>query len=256
MAIGMADISGPLTRILLHGPLGDKFGREVSLRVWGPGEAIRALCAVKKGFREELVRPGAHYSILLGDGAGGGVPLKALALKTHGADIHIVPAVAGASNSAIGNVIIGSAIFAASYAMLGPLGMVTGKFMTGLVTGIGNTGIAMAIGGAYQIISPAPKPPKNSGERPEHSPSQYFSGPVNTTAQNHPIQICYGKIEIGSAILATMMDNEDTLRVGAGGGGGGGGPHVPVPEEMSENTTPDPNGRGTHHDELNEHILV
>jgi hypothetical protein len=43
-------------------------------------------------------------------------------------------------------------------------------------------------------------------ERPENDPSRLFGGAVNTTAQGHPIQICYGEVEVGSAIISTMID--------------------------------------------------
>jgi hypothetical protein len=65
------------------------------------------------------------------------------------------------------------------------------------------------------MIAGTPKPPKS--DRSENTPSSLFSGAVNTISQNHPIQICYGELEIGSAIIATMIDHSEGYVPGSSG---------------------------------------
>ena len=207
------------TKIELHGPLGAMFGREHSLYVSSPGEAIRALCSQFRGFRETVAAPGASYALLVG---GLDIPLEALRMESGNREIHLVPVVEGAGGGAWTNILAGVAIVAAAY-FLGPAGAaIMSKAVAGYVVGMG---VAMALGGVAMLLAPTPKAGIN--ERPENKPSELFDGPVNTIAQNHPIQICYGEVEIGSAIISTMIDYSEGSNQGWGGGIGGGGGHFP-----------------------------
>jgi hypothetical protein len=73
----------------------------------------------------------------------------------------------------------------------------------------------MVLSGLTAMLYPTPK--ALSSDRPENTPSSLFSGAVNTISQNHPIQICYGELEVGSAIIATMIDNSEGYIPGSSG---------------------------------------
>ena len=184
------------TRIVLHGPLADEFGAEHRLYVASPGEAVRALCCTRKGFRERVSEPGASYSILVGDRP---IPMEGLKLCTGTEDLHIVPVVEGGKDST-DQILIGAVLVVASFYMPASWG-----FLSSAAFGMGS---GMVIGGIAQMLSPAPGIDKPA-ERPENKPSAIFNGPVNTISQEHPIQILYGEMEVGSAVIATMIDNSD-----------------------------------------------
>jgi len=214
-------LNGEPTKVVLHGPLGDMFGREHMLHISSPGEAIRALCVLRDGFRGELSRPGARYSVLLG---GAALPLEGLRIGAGGRDVHIVPVVEGAKTAGAtilwGAAIVGAAWGGAALLGAGPTGLgalFAGK--AGMTAGmVANMGLSMAIGGVVSLIAPTPRGPAPQ-ERGDSKPSSLFNGAVNTVAQGHPIQICYGEVEIGSAIVSTMVDYSH------GPQGGGGGTH-------------------------------
>ena len=46
-------------------------------------------------------------------------------------------------------------------------------------------------------------------EKPENTPSTYFDGAVNTTAQGHPVPIGYGKLIVGSAVISAGLTVEE-----------------------------------------------
>jgi predicted phage tail protein len=204
------DINGEPTKVLLHGPLGDMFGREHSLYISSPAEAVRALCAIKEGFRGELARPGAFYSVLLGDAP---LPLEGLGLCSAGRDVHIVPVLAGAKsdNAAAGWTILAGVALIAAVAIFGGPAIAAGaakgagfgaKAGAYALTAVKTIGWQLAIGGAMNLLSAS----DDDKPKDERDPSRLFNGAVNTIAQGHPIQICYGEMEIGSALVASMID--------------------------------------------------
>jgi predicted phage tail protein len=209
--LSATELNGGPTKVLLHGPLGDMFGREHSLYVSSPGEAIRALCALREGFRGELSRPGAFYTVLAG---GTALPLEGINIGTAGRDIHIVPVVAGAKSDGANvlTAIAGIALIAVATYCFGPAGAAAAKAgSTGAAAAWGvaatvasSVGWQLAISGVSGLLAPADTGDKPS--EPGQNPSRLFSGAVNTIAQGHPIQICYGEVEIGSAIIASMID--------------------------------------------------
>jgi predicted phage tail protein len=238
------DANGGSTRVLLHGPLGDMFGREHSLYISSPREAIRALCAIRDGFRGELARPGAFYSVLLGapgaadstpDAPGADstpdaapLPLEGLGLRSAGRDVHIVPVLAGAktANQAAGwSLLAGAALLAVSIAnpVIGGFALGAAEIgSTGLTVGglMFGTGLSLAFAGANTLLSPSDT---DRPRDPANDPSRLFNGAVNTVAQGHPIQICYGEMGIGSALVASMIDYTPAARGGSGSGSGSGG---------------------------------
>ena len=191
------------TRIELHGPLGSEFGREHHLYVSSPGEAIRALCSQHRGFRERLATPGASYALLVGNQA---IPLGGLKLQTGNEDIHLVPVVEG-NKDEFTQILIGAAVIVASYYTFGAAGFFTGKAAVIAGQAFMGMGAAMAFGGIAQML--APSPGTTTHESPQNTPSSVFNGPVNTVSQGHPIQLLYGEMEVGSAVISTLIDNAE-----------------------------------------------
>lgn len=188
-----------MRKIKLYGDLGAKFGREFNLSVSSPAEAIRALSYQKKGFKKFMIdseKNGLQYRVFSHNNELSDV--KELPIKASG-DIKIVPVVVGANGEF--RTLLGSALIAASF-FTGPIGPY-----------IFNTGVALAIGGAVEVLTRGmisnPIPP----EKADNKPSYAFSGALNTTYQGQPVPIGYGTMIVGSAVISASLTTE-TLNAG------------------------------------------
>ena len=64
----------------------------------------------------------------------------------------------------------------------------------------------MVLGGVVQLLSPQQSYDSASSVSPENKPSYNFNGPVNTTAQGHPVPLCYGRMIVGSAVISAGLE--------------------------------------------------
>ena len=184
--------------IILLGELGKRYGRKHQLDVKSAAEAVRALCANFKDFASFVStsqeRNVGYRVINVRDD----VTLDQLHHPV-GKTITIAPVIAGAGGGGLVSILTGGALIAAS--ILLPPGPWTQPLMT--------VGIAMAIGGAAQLLSPVPKTPTNSGE--DVKQSYVFSGAVNTTSQGQPVPVGYGRMIVGSAVISAGISVEDII---------------------------------------------
>jgi len=215
-----------------------------------PAEAVRAMCSQFKGFRDMFCAPGARYAVLVGET---NIPMEGIYLETSGQPIHFVPVIEGAGGGNGDNfkmILLGAAIVAATVATAGGTGFAAfasgsafkagfaaagSSFFGSMALGMG---MSLMLGGVVNIISPAPRLNPNSSDSLQ---SKLFSGPANTTVQGHAIQICYGELEIGSAVLATMMDYDEG---GGGSGTGHGGGYGAGHNNMGPSDGRDPDYEG------------
>jgi len=191
-----------MTTIYLHGHLGRRFGWRWRLDVASPAEAVRAIIANRPDFHAHLAKHSAPgYQVFIGpdpvrDADGLRHPIGQQAIK-------IVPIVAGAAKSPIIGIILGVVIIAAAVVLWQPEGVMFGVAMT-----MGGIGASMAIGGITQLLAGTPNAPEIA-ERPENKPSFFFSGPVNTIAQGHPVPVGYGRLRVGSAVISAGITTVD-----------------------------------------------
>jgi predicted phage tail protein len=115
--------------------------------------------------------------------------------------IRIVPMVAGAKSGGA-SVLLGAAlIFAAPYLVALMPGAVTYGAMAGTaITGIGTS---MILGGISQMLFSPPTPAAQAAR----SSNLLFSGAVNTSAQGNPIPLCYGRMLVGSQVIAAGIES-------------------------------------------------
>lgn len=177
-----------LRTVRLYGQLANKFGREFKFDVRSPAEAVAALKANLAGFTEHLIEfsePGYH--VFTGKE---NIGLKELNHPTNQV-IKIVPAVVGAKQGVI-QTIIGAVLAVVGYYFGQPW--------------LVNIGVSMMIGGVAQMLF-APPPPTDPGknERPDNQPSYAFNGAVNTAQQGNPVAIGYGRLIIGSQVVAAGL---------------------------------------------------
>lgn len=191
-----------LREIRLYGELGKRFGRVHHMAVQSVGEAVRALMANHREFEQALrdVAPGYRIwsgSTRLADGAEVNNPSGA------GEIIRIAPAVTGAGGQGVGQTIMGAVLIAA--AVIGNI-IVPGNPISPYLF---KAGVVMVLGGVSQMLSPQPELSSDSGEARSNSPSYIFNGPINTTAQGHPVPVGYGRMIVGSAVISAGLSTED-----------------------------------------------
>lgn len=167
--------------ILLYGGLGKQFGRVHKYDVLTVGEAMRAMGATLKGFRQ-AIQPKGFYKVLVGG-------KEALTTKdqmneplTHSKTLRIVPVISG--SGPVVRIIAGIIL------------IVVGYFTGGTTTPYG---IALLVGGVVEILF-APKSPKGPADRPENVPSYTFNGAINTAAEGNAVSVLYGRAIVGSQV--------------------------------------------------------
>lgn len=189
-------------QIYLHGVLKKQFGEVYSLDVATPLEAVRALCHVVKGFREEFAKH--SYSVIKGALEKGWIlDENTVGVQLAKDELHFIPVVSGSKGGGLGKlitgiVLIGLAFTGAGAAFAGFLGVTTTKLA--IMGGI------LALGGLAQMNAKTPKYAMSSMEPAETRASHIFTGAVNTTEQGNAIPLVYGRIRIGSQVAAQGMD--------------------------------------------------
>ena len=198
-----------LREIRLYGELGRRFGRVHHMAVDSVGEAIRALMANFTDFERSMIeyRPGFKVwagSSRIAEAEDINDPTSAREV------IRIAPIVAGAAKSGLTQFLIGAAIITAAVMSGGTsLGATALWGTTTVATLAGSIGFALALGGVAQMLSPQKELDPSGSERAASSPSYVFNGPVNTSAQGHPVPVGYGRLIIGSAVISAGISTED-----------------------------------------------
>ncbi len=190
--------------IRLYGELGEKYGRVHRLDVRTTGEALRALSAIRKGFQKDLMtaeKRGIGYRV-----KNGNHDLKHENEVSDPASrtIKIIPTLIG-SGSPGTKILIGAILIAAAIAIT-VLSAGTGAPLSAQI--IGGVGASLLLGGVSQLLAPQPPNQEGPGGSADNQPSYNFNGPVNTSAQGHPVSVGYGKLLIGSAVISAGITLE------------------------------------------------
>lgn len=194
-----------MKRVILVGELGEKFGKEFNLSISTSAEAIRALAANFRGFEKYIAdcgEKGIGFKILVGNDHIN--KNEELFYPVGKSDISIVPVIAG-GGSAAERIFVGAALIGLSFTPLGAFELGASATLGGLFFGVGS---ALALGGVVQLLSPPPRV-ESPNEPADNTPSYYFGGPVNTTAQGEPVPICYGTVLVGSQIISAGIIAQD-----------------------------------------------
>lgn len=187
--------------VILLGELGKRFGRKHLLDVASPAEAIRALCANFREFRQFVATSAERsvaYRVLNRREDVAEDELHDPASQT----IMFVPVVGGASFwSKFGKIIIGAALIAASF-VVPPIALIGTATLASVTFSIG---VSLALGGIAQLLAPTPKKPSDQNT----DASYVFNGAVNTSAQGQTIPVGYGRLIVGSAVISAGITVED-----------------------------------------------
>lgn len=203
-----------LRKVYLHGSLGKEFGEFFELQVESCTEAIRLLEANFPNKFANKVREGEFHVIRGSMEDGKFLSEDTVQMNLGKADLHIVPVVAGSKSGAM-KVITGIALIALSFAMpgIGFAALMAGASAgtAGAIAASGSVimslGISMALSGVASMLAPKVK---NYGDRetPDERASFISNGPVNASEQGGPVPIVYGRIRVGSVVIASSVSTE------------------------------------------------
>ena len=200
-----------LRTVHLHGHLADRFGKQpMEIDIVTPGEAVRALCALRTGFRDEL-RKGAYHVLVKHGERYFDVDEKELALQLgRSTEIHFVPVIEGSKRSGVLKVVLGVALVAGAF-LMAPAALAGGLGATAIgVSGMGITygqiamiGIGLAVAGVSQLLAPQTKTPE------EKDTSSYIIAPSeNTVQQGVSVPIVIGRYMVGSVVMSVGIATE------------------------------------------------
>ncbi len=186
-----------MTKILLSGSLAQAFGRE-HFRQLETGTTQEAFSSIKHtidGFEDFIraqARLGMRYAIFR-NRENVGVDRLTISGTT---EIRIVPVIAGSKSGGLFQTVFGVVLVA-----VGAVASAFGQAWIGVP--LMQIGAAMAIGGVIQMLSPVPKSASQEDQAStENKPSYLFNGAFNSTQQGLPVPVVYGKMLVGSSVVA------------------------------------------------------
>lgn len=192
-----------LKKIMLHGVLGEKFGKQFYLEVETIKEATYALGIMLKDFKNfmlEADQKGLKFAVFTDEiTQAKNVSEDQLDNYTGATVIHIVPKVVGAGgDGGFFQVIAGAVLVGLSFV----------PFLAPISPYLMSAGVGLLLGGAASLLMPTPD---IEGKDPEgNKPSNGFGGAVTTVAQGNPVPVLYGEREIGGFIVSAGIYTEDT----------------------------------------------
>jgi predicted phage tail protein len=192
-----------LRKIKLYGQLAKFIGRRVlEADVATAAEAVRMLVANFPGLEQHMAEQ--YYRVTVGTYDLG---LDEIHDPAGQQDIKIVPVVAGAGATA--KIILGVALFAlATFATAGG-GAIFGAAIAkniGFLAATQAFGVALALGGVAQLLTPVPKIPQGPDTADDPRKTYNFSGIQQTSRQGVPVPCVYGLTLVGSVVISAGTD--------------------------------------------------
>lgn len=180
-------------RIVLHGVLAEKFGREFEIATTVPADAIEGLSRQLPEWPREL----------LIDCIGFDTEEKLLA-STDAAEIHLMPAMRGGGGKwamiAIGVAMI-ALTFVPGFQGIAFLGLNITRGMIFMM------GASFLMAGISQMFLKAP----TIGKSNDPPASNYFANNKNTTAYGTLITMAWGRIKLAGQWLSVQVDSSDLV---------------------------------------------
>ena len=206
--------------INLHGKLAEHIGKSIwNLKVKSVGEAIRAIDANTNKLCHYLAdakNKDIGYEIVV-DGKTCDTAEEVAMYKPDN-EINIIPRIF-VSKGNVGKIIAGIVLLVVAWYVIpliapglaasGPgwgtaaSNAIGGGFWGSVSNFAANLGMALILGGIYQLIIGSPEVPVI-----EDNSSFLFSGPVNTSRQGNPVPIVYGEVICGSQVIDVSVIND------------------------------------------------
>lgn len=176
-----------LVNIKLYGPMGKEFGKEWSLAVTNPREALALIDANVGGklfawMRSNLKKYSAYKVLcIFKNGKREYLTQDTLLTANNIAEVRFTPVLQGAGST--GRIIAGVVLMVASI-WLGPVAF--------------QMGLALTMSGVSELLAPKPK----SGSTRS---AKFFQGPTNTVEQGGAVPLIYGRCKVGSLPVSTKL---------------------------------------------------
>jgi len=194
-----------LRKIKLYGELAKFLGHKtLEAEVHSAGQAIRFL--VVNFPQLEAHMADRYYKVLVGDWE---IKEEEINYPNGQEDIRIVPIVGGEGGRGTRQFLLGAAFIGVGILSGGATfagGSFTGVgFLGGATAVIGNIGIALALTGLSQMLTPV-EDIKEEEQDPRRSFN--FSGIQNTSRAGAPVPVIYGQTMVGSVVISANIENE------------------------------------------------
>nr|BAR36049.1 Phage-related protein, tail component (COG4723) [uncultured Mediterranean phage uvMED] len=207
-----------LRTVKVYGHLAEHCGQSVfEALVRVPADAIKFLLCNFPELRG-LMRDG-YYKVAVGK--------FDLQLADHPEQLHyplaeddvvkVIPVVSGAGGRGIGSILAGAVLIGTAI-VTGGTSLAFGASGFGLASGVtattgltlaaaaGNIGLALALGGVAQMLSPVPELPDGLGGS-GGGPNENFAFQTieNVTTEGVPVPVVYGEMIVGSVVISTGL---------------------------------------------------
>lgn len=186
-----------LRKIRVYGKLAKFLKRRVfEADVASAAEAVRFLLANFPQLEPHM--SDQYYRVSVGDYS---LTVDELQDPAGMQEIKIVPVIAGAGGDglAIGQIIVGAALIAASFLVPG------GTF---IAAALFTVGASFVLGGVSTLLTPIPQTPTGPDTEKDPRKSFSFSGIQQTSRQGVPVPIVYGETIVGSVVISVGVDTE------------------------------------------------
>ena len=207
--------------VKVYGALRKKLGQcRFEFEAATPAQAIKALCVNFPGLEKWLIdseKEGVGYRVTIGKERVTD-DLSPLVMPWSEKEVFsITPVIAGAGRGA-GSIFAGLGLVALAVVTggsslafgLGGFGLAAGAtatFATSFAIAAGTLGLGLTFMGIAQAISPQPEVP--DFDESVQLESFSFSNVVNTSRQGLPVPIAYGRVFVGSAVIASGTDVDE-----------------------------------------------
>ena len=219
--------------VKVYGALRKRLGQcRFEFDVATPAQAIKALCVNFPGLEKWLIdseRDGIGYRVAVSKEKATEENVAPLLMPFSDKEVFsITPVVTGAGRGT-GSILLGAALIAVAIAAPGAgFALSAGGFTTtgaaatlvaapgfalasSLAVAAGNIGIALVLTGVAQALSPQPEPSSmENGRDAAQLESFSITNVVNTSRQGLPVPIAYGRVFVGSAVLSSGLDVDQT----------------------------------------------
>jgi len=209
--------------IYLKGRMGKLFGEHHRLNCKTVQEAMHAIDMMKGGLRQYLMdctENDVKFTVQKGEDF---LTNQTAGIELAKDDIIITPVPSGAAKDGVKELIIGVLLIIAGFMMN------SGETMSKGAQMLVSIGTQLALNGIVKLITDDP-------EQLDEQESTLFNGPINTTKSGIPVPLCFGRMEVGGAVVNfgftdyritgnqgyQFVSKGTTSGTGTGGGGGGG----------------------------------
>lgn len=212
-----------MSNVILHGKLGEIYGKEHRFDLSSVAQAVSALSANYKSFAKDF-RDGFYY-VKLADTF---LEDEALLLPTSRNNIHIIPTVEGARGKGGIKAIAGVALLAVATGGAATAGLpwltgaaavqsglgATAMTLAGFEVSYGSlalTGASMLLSGVASMMTPVPSTNYSNRNPVDQRASFLFGSATNRSAEGTPIPLVYGQFRVGSVVASAGLTVEQIL---------------------------------------------